>query len=75
MLRKGFFEIAGISRAIRRTEPRTVRKCVALQRAGKLHPRVSGPGPFFLTGECRKIWEIFWHFMPLRHCIKVQKLV
>ena len=47
MLRKGFFEIAGISRAIRRTEPRTVRKCVALQRAGKLHPRVSGPGPFF----------------------------
>ncbi len=47
MLRKGFFEIAGISRAIRRTVPRTVRKCVALQRAGKLHPRVSGPGPFF----------------------------
>lgn len=47
MLRKGFFEIAGISRAIRRTEPRTVRKCIALQRAGKLHPRVSGPGPFF----------------------------
>ena len=47
MLRKGFFEIAGISRAIRRTEPRTVRKCVALQRAGKLHPRVSGPGPSF----------------------------
>ncbi len=46
MLRKGFFEIAGISRAIRRTEPRTVRKCIALQRAGKLHPRVSGPGPF-----------------------------
>ena len=42
MLRKGFFEIAGISRAIRRTEPRTVRKCIALQRAGKLHPRVSG---------------------------------
>lgn len=47
MLRKGFFEIAGISRAIPRTEPRTVRKCIALQRAGKLHPQVSGPGPFF----------------------------
>lgn len=47
MLRKGFFEIAGISRAIRRTEPRTVRKCIALQRAGKLHPRVSDLGPFF----------------------------
>lgn len=43
MLRKGFFEIAGISRAIRRT----VRKCIAWQRAGKLHPRVSDPGPFF----------------------------
>lgn len=47
MLRKGFFEIAGISRAIRRTELQTVRKCIALQCAGKLHPRVSGPGPFF----------------------------
>ena len=74
MLRKGFFEIAGISRAIRRTEPRTDRKCVALQRRKAPSPGV-WPGAVFLTGECRKIWEIFWHFMPLRHCIKVQKLV
>ena len=62
MLRKGFFEIAGISRAIRRTEPRTVRKCVALQRAGKLHPRVSGPGPFFFDWRMPENLEIILAF-------------
>lgn len=59
MLRKGSFEIAGISRAIRRTEPRTVRKCIALQRAGKLHPQVSGPGPFFLPENAGKFGKYF----------------
>lgn len=59
MLRKGFFEIAGISRAIPRTEPRTVCKCIALQCAGKPHPRTSGPGPFFWPENAGKFGKYF----------------
>ena len=59
MLRKGFFEIAGISRAIRRAEPRTVRKCIALQRAGKPHPRTSGLEPFFRPENAGKFGKYF----------------
>ena len=59
MLRKGSFEIAGISRAIRRTEPRTVCKCIALQCAGKPHPRTSGPGPFFWPENAGKFGKYF----------------
>ena len=47
MLRKGFFEIAGISRAIRRTEPRTVRKCIALQAPESSIPGCLARGRFF----------------------------
>ena len=74
MLRKGFFEIAGISRdpPDGAADGPQMRSLAARRKAPS--PGV-WPGAVFLTGECRKIWEIFWHFMPLRHCIKVQKLV